>query len=314
MDIARHRAEIPEAVAKGAAATIGNFDGVHKGHARLIERVLAKARARDLVSTVITFCPHPLQVLVGPHTPPFITVREQKLDLIEALGVELTMLLEFDRAMADLSPRDFVKTHLVDWLHVKELVVGYDYTFGKGRQGDFAMLCELGREFGFTVERVEPVVINNAIVSSTRIRDLIKAGDVFNVRPLLGRFYVVRGKVVTGEQRGRLLGFPTANLLLENEVRPKHGVYAVWAQLEDRIFPAVANIGVKPTFHGEAAVSVEVHLFDFEESIYEHDIRVHFVQYIRPEQKFSGPEELTARIREDAALARRILATPEAQL
>ncbi|TVM15560.1 riboflavin biosynthesis protein RibF [Oceanidesulfovibrio indonesiensis] len=313
MEIARRKQEISLDLSGGSAATIGNFDGVHKGHARLIERVLAKARTRSLASVVVTFCPHPLQVLVGPHTPPFITVRDQKLDLIEDLGVDLTMLLEFNREMASLSPRDFVHKYLVDWLNVKELVVGYDYTFGKGRQGNFAMLTELGREFGFNVERLDPVIINDAIVSSTRIRDHIKAGEVFAVRPLLGRFYVVRGKVVSGESRGRLLGFPTANLTLENEVSPKNGVYAVWAQLNGRLLPAVANLGYKPTFEGKK-LSFEVHILDFAEDIYGHELRVHFVQFIRPEQKFSGPDELIARIREDAALARRILAAPEAQL
>lgn len=313
MEIARLKQEITLDLTRGTAATIGNFDGVHKGHARLIERVLAKGRAQNLASVVITFCPHPLQVLIGPHTPPFITIREQKLDLIEALGVDLTMMLDFNREMAALSPREFVQKYLVDWLNVKELVVGYDYTFGKGRQGNFAMLSELGREFGFNVERLDPVIINGAIVSSTRIRDLIKAGDVFAVRPLLGRFYVVRGNVVSGESRGRLLGFPTANLQLENEVTPKNGVYAVWAQLGDRMLPGVANIGYKPTFEGRQ-FSFEVHILDFGEDIYGQELRVHFVQFIRPEQKFSGPDELIARIKEDAALARRILESPEAQL
>ncbi len=313
MHIARERQEIPLDLAKGSCVTIGNFDGVHRGHQKLISTIIHKARLRDMHSVVVSFCPHPLHVLVGPHTPPFITVREQKLDFIEALGVDLTMLLHFTKDMAALEPEEFVRRYLVEWLNTKELVVGYDYSFGKGRKGNFALLQELGSRHGFNVERLDPVIINDAIVSSTRIRDMIRAGDVWGTKPLLGRFYVVRGEVIHGKNRGgRLLGFPTANLKLENEVHPATGVYAVWAQLNGDILPAVANIGNNPTF-GNTEVSVEVHLLDFNQDLYGRELRVHFVQRLRPERKFSGLEELVARIQEDISLAVRILSAPEAK-
>lgn len=314
MEIARERLEIHCDLSRGSCVTIGNFDGVHKGHQKLIERTIHKARVRHMTGVVVSFCPHPLHVLVGPHTPPFITVRDQKLDIIESLGVDLALLINFTRELANLSPEEFVKTYLVDWLNTKELVVGYDYTFGKGRQGNFELLQKLGGVHGFEVERLDPVIINGAIVSSTRIRDMIRSGDVWDAKPLLGRFYVVRGQVVRGKNRGaRLLGFPTANLKLENEVNPATGVYAIWAVHDDGIIPGVANIGYNPTF-GNDEISIEAHLLDFSGDIYGHELEVHFVQRLRPEKKFSGVEELVARIQEDIALARHILAAPEAQL
>lgn len=314
MELARERQEIVLDLSRGSCVTIGNFDGVHKGHQKLIQRTIHKAQTRGLTSVVVSFCPHPLHLLVGPHTPPFITVREQKLDLFESLGVDMTLLVNFTRELANLAPEQFVKTYLVDWLNTKELVVGYDYTFGKGRQGNFELLQRLGREHGFEVERLDPVIINGAIVSSTRIRDMIRAGDVWNVKPLLGRFYTVRGEVIRGKNRGgRLLGFPTANLRLENEVHPATGVYAIWAQHNNETIPGVANIGYNPTF-GNDELSVEAHLLDFKGDLYGHVIQVHFVQRLRPEKKFAGLEELIARIQEDIDLARDILNAPEAQL
>lgn len=314
MEIARERQEITLDLSRGSCVTIGNFDGVHKGHQKLISRVISKAKAGNMASVAVSFCPHPLKVLVGPHRAPFITVRDQKLDILESLGLDLTLLLNFTREMAAMEPEEFVAAYLVGWLNMRELVVGYDYSFGKGRKGNFELLKSLGEKYGYNVERLDPVIIDGAIVSSTRIRDLIKAGDVWSVKPLMGRFYVVRGSVIHGRNRGgRLLGFPTANLKLLNEVCPKIGVYAIWAQVEGRIYPAVANIGHNPTF-GDGELSVEAHILDFHEDIYGHEMRVHFVQRLRDEKKFSGVEELMARIAEDCELGRRILATPEAQI
>lgn len=333
MEIAREIQEVGLDLSHGSCVTLGNFDGVHVGHQRLIDRVVRKARAAHLPSVVVTFCPHPLRVLVGPTTPPFITVRDRKLDLIEHLGVDLTMLINFTRELAALSPRAFVSRYLVDWLHVKELVIGYDYAFGKGRAGRYEVLKELGQELGFGVERLEPVIVDGAIVSSTRIRDLIREGDVWAAKNLLGRFFTVRGQVVHGKDRGgKLLGFPTANLLVENELAPKPGVYAVWAVLpgvageagggDERVLPAVCNIGRNPTFRdmdGDVQdVSVEVHILDFAEEIYGSDFAVCFVQRIRDEVRFPSLDALKTQIGADAALGRRILessqASPESSL
>lgn len=314
MDIAQKLSEIKIDLSAGACVTIGNFDGVHKGHQKLLSRVVGMAKARNMKSVAVTFCPHPLRVLVGPHTPPFITIREQKLDLFEGMGVDLTLVINFNREVAALDPEEFVKEYLVDWLNTKELVVGYDYSFGKGRKGNYEMLSKLGEKYGFRCERIEPVILNDAIVSSTRIRDMLKAGDVWGVKPLLGRFYVVRGWVVRGKDRGgRQLGFPTANLKLDSELLPQGGVYAVWIMVNDKIFPGVANIGYCPTF-GNEEISLEVHIMDFDEDIYGYATRVYFVQRLRSEKKFNGLDELVSQINQDVDLARQILAAPESKL
>jgi riboflavin kinase/FMN adenylyltransferase len=314
MEIARERSEITLDLSAGSCVTIGNFDGVHLGHQKLISRTIQKAVKRGMKSVVISFCPHPLHVLVGPNTPPFITQREQKLDLLESLGVDLSLLLNFTKKMAALSPEEFVRVYLLEWLNAKELVVGYDYSFGKGRKGNYAVLKDLGEQLGFRVEQLGPVIVEGAIVSSTRIRDLIRGGDVWEAAALLGRFYSVRGEVVPGMNRGgRLLGFPTANLQIKDGLYPENGVYACWAQLDGETFPAVANVGYSPTF-GNQVITVEAHILDFDRNIYGYDATLHFVMRLRPEKRFSGVDELVARIREDVTLARRILAASEAQL
>ena len=209
-----------------------------------------------------------MRVLVGAQTPPFITLTDQKLELIESHGPNATLVIHFTRELAALSPEEFVKTYLVDGLNVRELVIGYDYHMGKGRSGDFATLSALGRKYGFDVFRLDPVTCEGAVVSSTRIRDLVQAGEVWEARPLLSRFYQVAGEVVHGMDRGgKLLGFPTANLKLVDELVPKRGVYAIWVELDGHCLPAVANIGTNPTF-GNDAVSVEAHLLDFEGDLY----------------------------------------------
>ena len=311
MIVAKSIQELEGAI-HGSAVTIGNFDGVHRGHQKLIALTCAKALEQGLTSVVVTFDPHPLRVLMGPNTPPFITLTEQKLELIAELGPEVTLLLPFDRAMAALTPEQFVRQYLVEGLSVRELVIGYDYHLGKGRSGNYETLAGLGRDMGFNVQRLDPVTLGGAVVSSTRIRDLVSAGQVWEARPLLGRFYQVRGDVVHGQARGgKLLGFPTANLALADELTPKPGVYAVWVQVGDQCRAAVANVGHNPTF-GNLSLSVEAHIMDFSGDLYGRRIRIHFVQRIRDERKFSGIDELKARIGVDVELARRILALPEA--
>lgn len=297
-----------------SCVTIGNFDGVHMGHQKLLCRTRQKAALLGLSSVVVTFDPHPLRVLVGSHTPPFITLPRQKLEAIAAMGVDYILCLEFTKELARLEPEEFVRDYLVRGVGMREMVIGYDYAFGRNRKGDYTMLCALGEDLDFNVEQVGPVLIDDAVVSSSRIRDMVQAGLVWEVRPLLGRFYRVEGKVVTGRNRGgRLLGFPTANLLLTDELFPKTGVYAVWAEHDGGIHPAVANIGFNPTF-GNDVLSVEVHLLDFDADLYGQEMRIHFVQRLRSEQKFANLDALIARIHEDILLARRILGSSEAHL
>ena len=313
MIVARTLEDIKDTIA-GSCVTIGNFDGVHKGHQRLIELACSRAKARGLVSVVVTFDPHPLQVLRKDNTPPFITLTEQKIELISQYGPQVCLLLEFTMDMARLSPEEFVRNYLLDGLNMKEMIIGYDYHLGKGRAGNFETLTELGAKYGFTVDRLDPVTVENAIVSSTRIRDLVQAGNVWPARPLLGRFYQVKGEVVHGMDRGgKLLGFPTANLKLVDELFPKPGVYAIWVEVDGAVHMGVANIGKNPTF-GNDALSVEAHILDFSGDIYGSDIRVHFVQRIRDEKKFNGIDELKARISTDIDLGRQILSQPEAAI
>ncbi|MDD4951306.1 MAG: bifunctional riboflavin kinase/FAD synthetase [Desulfovibrionaceae bacterium] len=298
----------------GSCVTIGNFDGVHLGHQELISLTCSKAKTLGLTSVVVTFDPHPLRVLVGKNTPPFITLTEQKLELLAELGPQTALVLAFDKAMAAMEPEEFVRTYLLDGLNMRELVIGYDYAMGRGRRGNYETLKALGAKYGFNVHRLEPVVLDDAVVSSTRIRDLVESGKVWEARALLGRFYQVRGRVVRGRDRGgRLLGFPTANLELADELFPRPGVYAVWVERNGSAWKGVANIGDNPTF-GNDQISVEAHVLDFDQDIYGLNIRIHFVQRIRSERRFESIEALKARIGEDIVLARRILDAAEAQI
>ncbi|SNR59738.1 riboflavin kinase / FMN adenylyltransferase [Humidesulfovibrio mexicanus] len=298
----------------GSCVTIGNFDGVHLGHQRLIARTCAKARARGLVSVVVTFDPHPMTVLMQHKTPPFLTSTSQRLRHLERQGPNVALVLEFTREMASLEPEEFVQRYLLDGLSMRELVIGYDYAMGKGRRGDHDFLAKLGQEIGFGVERLDPVIVGGAVVSSTRIRDLIQSGNVWDARPLLGRFFEVEGEVVDGMKRGAAtLGFPTANLKLEGTLLPRPGVYAVWAELDGEIHQAVANVGDNPTF-GDTGLTLEAHVLDFNRRIYGERLRLHFVQRLRGERKFESIAALKNRIADDVRLGRVILDTPDAQL
>lgn len=306
MSIVRSLNELQNQIKEGPCVTIGNFDGVHAGHRALIKKLNQKARQKKLKSVIVTFYPHPLSIVSG-KTPPFITPIQEKLEVIQELGPDFIFCLQFNEQIAELSPEEFVSIYLVNGLNAKELIIGHDYTFGKDRKGNFELLQKLGREHGFNVEKMPAVNKNSAVVSSTRIRELIQEGKVWEVSPLLERFYQIRGKVVQGQKRGGpLLGIPTANLELSDELVPKPGVYAVWAKFEDKKYPAVANVGHVPTFDQES-LSIEVHILDFEQNIYEQELRVDFVCRLRDEQKFSGIEGLLAQIHADIEQARDIL-------
>ncbi len=296
-----------------SCVTIGNFDGVHKGHQKLIRLACSRAKTKDMTSVVVTFDPHPLRVLRDDE-PPFITLTEQKLELISQCGPQVCLLLNFTKDMAKLLPEEFIQRYLINGLNMKEMIIGHDYHMGKGRTGNFETLSALGDKHGFAVDRIDPVSMDNAIVSSTRIRNLVQAGDVWSARPLLGRFYQIQGEVIHGMNRGgRLLGFPTANLKLVDELHPLPGVYAIWIEMDHDIFKGVANIGKNPTF-GNDALSVEAHLIDFDADIYGKNIRVHFVQRIRDEKKFSGIDELKDQITKDVTLGQQILSRPQAEI
>lgn len=288
--------------------TIGNFDGVHLGHRALFDVVKQDAAAAGGTSMVLTFEPHPIRVLSTEKGPPLITLYEQKIELIQSMGLEVVICLDFTPELAGVEAEDFVRDILVDRIGVKEVVIGYDYTFGRGARGNRDLLLKMGQELGFAVKTVGPQTApDGQVISSTRIRELVQAGRLEEAPGLLGRYYRVAGQVIRGRDRGaRLLGFPTANLRLVDELIPKNGVYAVRVHYGEQTLDGVANIGFNPTF-GEVALSVEVHCFDTQVDLYDQVIKVDFIARLRGEKKFAGPDELAAQIRADCELARRIL-------
>lgn len=288
--------------------TIGNFDGVHRGHQALFERVKEWAAKLHGESVVMTFYPQPLQVLAPEAGPPLITLHDRKIQLIGSCGIDVTIVIPFDREFSRISAPSFVKDLLVGKIGIKAIVVGYDYRFGYGRQGDIDFLREMGDECGFIVDIVSGVQVEETVVSSTLIRQLIRDGDLREAGRLLGRPYEVSGTVITGRRRGgRLLGFPTANIRLSGQACPRPGVYAVEAEVNGSRYGGAANLGYNPTF-GDDELSLEVHILDFDKDIYGKPISVRFIDRLRDEVRFSGVEELVQQIRKDVETARQILA------
>jgi riboflavin kinase/FMN adenylyltransferase len=306
--IIRDLAEISKPF-KDAVVTIGNFDGVHIGHQALFRQVIEKARSIGGTSVVMTFEPHPLRVLNSHKHFPLITLYEQKVELIGASGIDILVCVPFTREFAKTPARAFVKDILCDLIGMTSVVVGEDYSFGKKREGDISLLKEMGRTHGFEVIVSGWIELGARRISSTEIRNLVRDGQVDEAAKLLGRHYQVRGTVVRGRDRGgRLLGYPTANLKLSDELCPKGGVYAVTVEYQGTTYDGAANIGYSPTFdNGE--FSVEVHVLDFHEDIYDQPIHVNFVQRLRGERKFAGPEALAAQIKLDVEMARKLLAS-----
>ncbi len=292
------------------ALTIGNFDGVHLGHQALFKKVveLANQKAGDKVA--LTFHPHPMKVLRPENPPKLICTLEQKIELIMAAGIEHLICLPFTREFAKTSATEFVEDILYGKIGVEDLVVGYDYACGRGREGNIEFLKTMGRKLGFNVHVISPVRIDGIIVSSTAIREFVKKGDMKMVRKMLGRFYQIRGVVRKGKRRGGpVVGFPTANLSINPEdLCPKPGVYAVQVIHGEKLYNGVVNIGFNPTF-GDGRLGAEVHIFNFDKDIYGHEIKVNVVERIRDEKRFSGPRELAEQIRKDIEKAKEILSS-----
>jgi riboflavin kinase/FMN adenylyltransferase len=288
--------------------TIGNFDGVHIGHRAILEEVRLRANAIEGQAIVLTFEPHPLKALKPEICPPIITNLDQKAEIISSFNIDVLVAAEFTPEFGSLSPRDFIVKILQKKIGAREIIVGHDYGFGRGRQGTIESLTEMGKEFNFVVDVVDPVSVDGRIVSSTLIRQTVMNGDVDYAGRLLGRPYAISGKVIEGLRRGQKLGFPTANLLSKNELFPKRGVYVVFATVANQTYGAVANIGYNPTF-GDVKFSVEVHILDFDQDIYGEEIAVSFITRLRDEVKFSGVDQLVAQINKDVAKAREIFAS-----
>ncbi len=292
---------------KNPVLTIGNFDGVHKGHSALFDRVKAIAKKIDGTSVVMTFNPHPIKVMKPGNGPPLITPFRQKMSLIADAGIDVIIAIPFNPEFARISAKDFIREILVNRIGVKEIVVGYDYSFGKGRSGNIKLLRAMGKELGYKVHVVEPVHLNDTLVSSTSVRNLVKEGNLKEAKRLLGRDYRISGTVKKGMGRGgSALGFPTANLLPEDELIPKKGVYAVLVYIERKKYQGVCNIGNNPTFGG-VSLSIETHILDYSGDLLGREITIVFIHRLREEKTFSGIKELTDQITEDIKKARKLL-------
>lgn len=290
--------------------TIGTFDGLHLGHQALISQLNEAAQKRQAQSAVIAFHPRPKTVL-APHRHPndYLTTSEERIVLFEKLGLNVLIVIPFSLEFAQTTAYDFMKL-LTDHINLIELWSGHDFALGKNREGNIEKLAELGRIFNYTVHEFEPVLVNGQIISSTQIRQLLLAGDIRQAAQLLGRYPSINGKVVKGVQRGRSLGFPTANLATSPErLLPTNGVYATFIQArgENSRYPSVSNVGVRPSFEGDER-TVETYIFDFNENIYGQQMTLEFVEHLRPEKKFNGIDDLMAQIKHDSRQARDILA------
>jgi len=289
------------------AIALGNFDGVHRGHQQLISQCVEESKERGWGSCVLTFEPHPTMVLAKNKNFKLLNTYEQKYTLLEKEGVEYLYLLSFDEALASVPPYEFVQRFLVDTFHVQKVYVGFNFTFGEKGRGTSATLAEMGSQNGFAVSVLEPVVIEKEVVSSSLIREKYKTGGIKEAARLLGYWPMLEGKVVSGEQRGRTIGFPTANLKVpEYVLLPSYGVYAAYAEVKGQMLSAIVNVGVKPTF-GSEEPTVEVHVLDYKANLYDDYVRLHLVRKIRPERKFTGLEELKEQITIDVGEARFIL-------
>ncbi|MEW5833992.1 MAG: bifunctional riboflavin kinase/FAD synthetase [Pseudomonadota bacterium] len=293
---------------RGSVVAVGAFDGLHRGHQALLAEVRERAAALDCAPAVVGFEPLPRAYFSPQPVPRLSSVRE-KLRGFDAAGMSHALLLRFNAALAAMSPQAFVQRVLVERLAAREVWVGGDFRFGHKRAGDVALLERMGAEHGFTARTMAPVLLHGERVSATRVRELLAAGDFAAATPLLGRPFVIEGKVEYGNQLGRTLGYPTANIHLHSRVSPVQGIFAVRVGLGESecAWPGVASLGVRPTVNQVTQPLLEVHLFDFEGDLYGRRMAVEFVAKLRDEQKFDGLDALTAQMDHDARSARAIL-------
>lgn len=297
----------------GAVVTVGTFDGVHLGHRDLLERVVVRAAERQLPSLLVTFDPHPLEIVNPPAAPPLLTTTEEKLQAVADTGVDYAVVLPFTSRLAELDAAGFVDRVLLERCRMRELLIGYDHGFGRGREGDVELLRRLGENRGFRVDVVEAVSLDGHPVSSSSVRRAVSYGDLERAARLLGRRYALAGRVVRGESRGRALGFPTLNISIRSarKLLPPAGVYAVVARSRRGSFGGMMNLGSRPTF-GDATFSPEVHLFEANGDWYGEHVRVELVRRLRETVRFESVEALVSQLHRDEAAARDALTQLEA--
>jgi riboflavin kinase/FMN adenylyltransferase len=306
MKIYRDISEI-EGIRK-AVVTVGTFDGIHKGHADIISFVVEEGRKNNLESFVVTFEPHPRQIVSDNNEIKLLTTFEEKAALFEKLNVQNLLVINFNREFADLSYEEFLKSYLLDAIKAEHIVIGHDHHFGKGRGGNENKLISLSEELNFKLTVIPAVSVSGTQVSSSNVRDSLLEGALDQANSLLGRYYSLNGIVVEGVQRGRELGFPTANIepLSKYKLIPKNGVYAVKGKIGQSDYSGVLNIGKRPTFESQDKIYIELHIFDFEKEIYAKPVYLEFVKRIRDEKKFNSKEELIEQINKDIRVTKEI--------
>ncbi len=285
---------------------LGNFDGLHRGHLKIVERVKRGAAERGGTAMAMTFDPHPPRIVRPDKAPPLLMTKAQRLDALQRAGIRCVAVVRFTHELSRWDPETFVKNVLVDWLRVSEVWVGANFLFGRDRTGNVSVLRQLGQRFGFRADKIDPVRYKEFVVSSTRIRRLLSEGRVDEAGALLGHPYYIDGVVVEGSKRGQRIGFPTANLRAENETIPPHGVYASTLAVDGVEHAGVTNIGVRPTFGDSTEVTIETHLLKFDGSLYGQNVRLSFVQRLRDERRFEDVDALKAQIEADERRAERL--------
>lgn len=285
---------------KKTIVTLGTFDGVHIGHNAILDKICKVAKHENLESVILTFFPHPRKIVSNNYDIKLLNTIEEKSVLLEKIGIQNFIIHPFDKTFSELSPREFVTQVLVEKLNIQKIIIGHDHKFGKDRAADFNDLINFGKEFGFEVEEISAQQINEVSVSSTKIRNSLLEGSISLANEYLGYPYVLTGNVVKGNQLGRTIGFPTANIEIPEEYKliPKNGVYIVTANVLGQNVFGMMNIGVKPTL-GENKLSIEVHLLDFDKDIYNQKIQVNLLERLRDEQKFESFEALKSQIELD---------------
>ena len=284
-----------------AVVTIGTFDGVHRGHQEILKNMVSRAKELGGESVVVTFYPHPRQVLSHDLGIRFISTQEEKIKHLEALGIDNLIIIKFTKEFAAINSDDFIKDYLVKNIHPAVLIIGYDHHFGKGRTGDFSMLYELGNQYHFKVEKIQEQDVDNVAVSSTKIRHFLENGDIKHANMLLGYEFSYTGKVIHGQQVGHSIGYPTANIDVAEEFQliEKQGVYATFAEIEGKSYPAMTYIGKRPTLHDNRPQSIETHIINYDKDIYGKEIKLRFVDFVREDIKFDDTESLKNQIDKD---------------
>jgi riboflavin kinase/FMN adenylyltransferase len=289
--------------------TLGTFDGLHLGHQQIVNEVIEKSNQIDGRNFLVTFEPHPRKVIPGRNDVKLLSTLDEKIEILENLGLKNLFVVNFTMEFSKQSPEEFVKKYLIEGIGLSEIVIGYDHHFGKGRDGDFELLQNMGDKYNFTVTLISEYSVEGETISSTKIRNALLAGDVVKAGKMLGRNYSFKGTVVRGDGRGRKLGFPTANLSVDSEDKliPAKGIYAAECVVENEKHYGLLSLGSRPTFHDDGRIVPEFYIFDFDRDIYDEEMKVEMVEKIRDEEKFNSVEDLVNQMKNDEVVGRKIL-------